>query len=229
VANVGAGKGPPEGVDPVLRGSQRPRVEVVQLRRSRARLLLAADDDRRAIEQALHDGLQQQLVALAVDLGRAAALVDEDPAATKALLDDLRADARAAIDEAARLAQAIYPYRLQDSRGLASALRSAADRGDVAATIRVSTAATAAPEMIAGIYWCCAEALSAAPAGTRATVTVADAEGGVRFEVRVAGAYSEGGLDRLRDRVEALGGWLSVEDAGDGGSRVEGRVPSAWS
>lgn len=200
---------------------------MVHLRRSRARLLLAADDDRRAIEQALHDGLQQQLVALAVDLGRAGTLVDEDPAAAKALLDDLRAYVRAAIDEAARLAQTIYPYRLQDPRGLASALRSVADRTDVAATIRVSTAATVAPETIAGIYWCCAEALSAAPAGTHATVSVADAEGGVRFEVGVAGAYSEGRLDRLRDRVEALGGWLSVVDAGDGGSRVEGTVPSS--
>jgi signal transduction histidine kinase len=228
VADVGAGKGSSEGVDPAQRESQRLQEEIVQLRRSRARLLLSADGDRRAIERALHEGLQQQLVALAVNLGRVAGLVDEDPVAAKALLDELRADVRDGIDEAARLAQRIYPYRLHDVRGLASALRSAADRADVAVTIRVSAGAGHTPESIARIYWCCAEALSAAPAGTQATIGVVDAAGGLQFEVEVAGGYPEERLERLRDRVEAMGGRVTIEDLGDDASRVAGTVPSAW-
>ena len=200
---------------------------MAELRRSRTRLLLAADADRRSMERSLHDGLQQQLVALAVDLRRARDMVDEDPTAAKASLDELAALVREAIDEAARLAQRIYPPRLLDRRGLASALRSAADRVGVAATIQVGRDLDAAPEMIAGIYWCCADALSAAPAATQATVRVFHAEGGVRFEVGVEGTYSEGLLDRLFDRVEALGGRLGVSDTGDGGWRVEATVPSA--
>ena len=228
MADVGAGKGWSEGVDPVQHESQRLQDEIVQLRRSRARLLLTGDGDRRAIEHALHDGLQQQLVALAVNLGRVAGLVDEDPVAAKALLDELGADVREGIEEAARLAQRIYPYRLLEVRGLASALRSAADRADVAVTIRVSAAAGHTPESIAGIYWCCAEALSAAPAGTQATISVVDTEGGLGFEVGVASGYPEERLERLRDRVEALGGQLTIEDQGEGASRVAGTVPSAW-
>ncbi len=228
MADVSARKGSSEGVDPAQLESQRLQEEVVQLRRSRARLLLTADGDRRAIERALHGGLQQQLVALAVNLGRVAGLMDEDPVAAKALLGELGADVRQGIDEAARLAQRIYPYRLLEVRGLASALRSSADRADVAVTIRVSAAAGHTSESIAGIYWCCAEVLSAAPAGTQATISVVDAEGGLGFEVGVAGGYPDERLERLRDRVEALGGRLTVEDQGEGASRVAGTVPSVW-
>jgi signal transduction histidine kinase len=229
VADLGAGGGRSESADRIQHEIERLRAEMIRLRRSRTRLLLAADADRRTIERTLHDGLQQQLVAIAVMLRRAADLVDDDPVAAKASLDELAALVREGIDETAKLALWIHPPRLLDGRGLARALRSAADRADVALSIQVSTAASAAPEVIAGIYWCCVDALSAAPAATHATVRVVDAEGGVRFEVGVACTYSEELLDRLRDRVEALGGRLGVEDTWDGGSRVEGTLPSSWS
>ncbi len=228
MADVDAGEGRPEGADrvqPVFEGLQD---EMVELRRSRARLLSAADADRRAIERALHDGVQQQLIALAVNLRRVMGLVDEDPVAARALLDELAAIVRECIDEAAKLAQRIYPPRLLEVRGLASALRSAADNADIAVTVHVSASARHAPETVAGIYWCCLEALSAAPAGTEATVRVVDAQEGLRFEVGVSGGYPEGRLERLRDRVAALGGRLTVEDEKDGGSRVAGVLPSAW-
>lgn len=227
MTDVGAGAGRSEGVDPPAPVLDGRRDELAELRRSRRRLLLAADADRRSIERALHDGLQQQLVALAVGLRRVTDIVDEDPPAAKASLDELAALVREVIDEAASLAQRIYPPRLVDGRGLASALRSASDRADVAATIQVSTAASAAPETISAIYWCCADALSLASAGTLATIRVFDAEGGIKFEVGAAATYSEELLDRLRDRVEALDGRLSVSDMGDGVSRIEGTVPSA--
>ncbi len=208
---------------------QRLQVEMDELRRSRTRLLLAADADRRSIERALHDGLQQQLAALAFDLRRVSDTVEEDPAAARASLDALAALVRDAIAEAARLAHWIYPPRLLDMRELARAVRVAADGAGVALTVQVSTTVPAAPATIAGIYWLCVEALAEAPPGTNATVKLGDGEEGIRFDVEVAGAYSEGRLERVRDRVEALGGRLTVEDEEDGRSRVEGTVPSAWS
>ena len=143
------------------------------------------------------------------------------------MLDELTANVRHGIEEAARLAQRIYPPLLLEVRGLASALRSVAERTDVTVTIQVSAEGGYPPELIVAVYWCCVEALSAAPAGTHATVKVADAEGGVGFEIGVADAYPGGMLERLRDRVEALGGELGVTDDTAGGSRVVATLPSA--
>jgi signal transduction histidine kinase len=226
VREVRAGEGRSVGADGPEGPIEQPQDAVGELRRSRTRLLLAADADRRSIERALHSGLQQLLVALAVELRQAAELVDEDPTAAKASLDEVSALLREAIDEAAKLAQSIHPPRLSEMRGLASAVRAAGERLGVAVTIEVTTAPIDAPGAIAGVYWCCAEALSLAPAGSEATVDVADADGGIRFEVVVAGSYDDGRSLRLRDRVEALGGWLSVEDMVDGRSRLVGLVPS---
>lgn len=227
MADVAAGEGRSEGLKELQRALERLRTEAVELRRSRTRLLLGADADRRTIERALHDGLQQQLVALAVNLPRAAALLEDDPIAAKELLHELTATVREGIDEAARLAQQIYPPLLLEVRGLASALRSAAERTDVTVTIQISADAGHSPDLIVAVYWCCVEALAAAPAGTHATVSVADAEAGVRFEIGVPSTYPEGVLERLRDRVEALGGELFVADEKDRGSIVAATLPSA--
>lgn len=227
MAEVAAGKVRSESVNELQRALERLQHEVVEVRRSRARVLLAADADRRAIERALHDGLQQELVALAVNLSRAASLLEKDPIAAKELLDELTADVREGIDETARLAQRIYPPLLLEVRGLASALRSAAERADVAVTIQISADASYPPDLIVAVYWCCVEALSAAPPGTHTTVSVANADGGVRFEIGVASTYPEGVLERLRDRVEALGGELFVADEKDRGSTVAATLPSA--
>ena len=91
MSNAGSGEQLQDVVD-------RLQGEVTELRRSRKRLVEAADADRRAIERALHDGVQQHLVALAVDLRRLAGLVDDHPVAAKALLDELAANVRQALD-----------------------------------------------------------------------------------------------------------------------------------
>ena len=101
------------------------RFEVTELRASRKRLVLAADTDRRIIERDLHEGVQQHLVALAVNLQLAGGLVDADPAAAKALLEEMGRDVQQALDETAKLAQRIYPA-LIEARGFAATLRSAA-------------------------------------------------------------------------------------------------------
>src|SRR5438105_14795670 len=98
---------------------------VEELRASRARVVAAGDAERRRIERALHDGVQQHLVALVVNLQLARQLVESDPAAAATLLEELGRDAREALEGVRELACEIYPPLLLD-RGLADALHAAA-------------------------------------------------------------------------------------------------------
>ncbi|MEO6208476.1 MAG: histidine kinase [Candidatus Limnocylindrales bacterium] len=197
--------------------------EVVELRRSRKRLAEAADADRRAIERALHDGVQQHLVALAVDLRRLARLIDGDPVGAKALLDEIAANVLDALDVTAQLALRVYPPMLE-SRGLASALRAAAVNVGVTAVIDAPTS-DYPPEIAATVYWFCVEALSSGSPGSQVSLTVIAADGRLTFDVEVDGHHSEGRLVHLRDRIEALDGRVSVDDMQEGGSRVHGWLP----
>ena len=217
MSDAESGERPREAID-------RLQGEVADLRGSRKRLAEAAHADRRAIERALHDGVQQHLVALAVDLRRLAGLLDGDPAAAKALLDEMSHNVRLALDETTELAQRIYPPLLE-ARGFASAIRSAAESAGVTVQVDVSAGTAYPPEITAAIYWSCVEALSSASNGSQATVRVRHADGGLTFEVAVAGHHPEGRLDRLRDRIEALDGRVSVDERQDGGSRVQGWLP----
>ena len=197
--------------------------EVLELRRSRKRVVEAADADRRAIERALHDGAQQHLVALAVDLQRLAGLVDSDPPATKALIGEMAAKLQGALDETRELAQMVYP-QLLEGRGLASALRSAAERAGVTLVVDVQAGIGYPSQVTAVVYWSCVDALSSASRGSEATISVVDEDGVLRFEVAVDGPYPGERLDRLRDSIEALDGRIIVEDQHDG-SRVHGWLP----
>ena len=198
--------------------------EVAELRASRKRLAEAAHADRRAIERALHDGVQQHLVALAVDLRRLAGLVDVDPPAAKALLDEMTVNVREALDAATELSQRVYPSLLE-GRGFASAIRSAAESAGVTVLVDVPAGARYPPEITSALYWSCVEALSSASRGSQATVSVLDADGALTFEVAVAGRHPEGRVEHLRDRIEALYGRVSIDDSQDGSSRVHGWLP----
>ena len=200
--------------------------EIADLRASRRRLVSAADADRRALEGALHDGVQQHLVALAVDVRRVAGLVDADPVAAKALLDEMTANARTAIAEATALAERIYPPLLA-VRGLATAIRSAAERLGVSVVVDAPAGASYQPAIATAVYWACVETLSFASGGSEATVSVLDTGGMLTFEVGVDRRLPDDGSTRLRDRVEALDGRVEVNDRTDGGTRVHGWIP--WS
>jgi signal transduction histidine kinase len=206
------------------------RVEVAELRASRERLVLAADADRRRIERDLHESVRQHLVALAVNLQRVGLWMNTDPAAAKELLDEMEHDVQQALDETAALAERIYPALL-DAGGLAAALRSAAVRAGISASVDVRAGANRPPEVAATVYLCCLEALEHVSAGARATVTVRDEEEALGFEVVEDGARSaavagsDAGLDRLRDRVEALGGRLTIRSERGRGIRVSGSLP----
>ena len=130
----------------------------------------AAYADRRAIERALHDGVQQYLVALAIDLRLLAGLVDGDRAAATALIDEMAARAREALEQTAELAQSVYPPLLE-GRGFASALRYAAESAGVTALVEVAAGGGYPPEIISAVYWSWVETLSSASPGSRARST----------------------------------------------------------
>jgi signal transduction histidine kinase len=195
---------------------------LADVRRSRRRLVEAEAADRRTIERALHDGLQQRLVALAVDVQHLAGVLDRDPAA-EGLLEEIAASLSEALSDARALAQLVYPPLL-DSRGLPSSLRSVAASAGVTVAVGVPAGADYTPEVSAAIYWSCAEALASASAGSEATVVVREEAGGLTFEVEVVGRLPTALADRLRDRIEALDGRLTVDDDGLG-SRVHGWLP----
>jgi signal transduction histidine kinase len=199
---------------------ERLRAEVAELRASRTRLVLAADADCRRIEHDLHEGAQQQLVALAVNLQLAGPLLDANPAAAKALLEEMERDIHQALDDAARLAERIYPPLLE-AGGLAAALRSAAVSAGIRASVKVTAGSTFAPEIARTVYLCWLEALEHAGGEAPATVTVREEDGALTFEF----VGSKTRLDRLRDRVEALGGRLTVESDAGRGIRVSGSLP----
>ena len=146
------------------------------MRASRGRLMLAADADRSRIERALHDGVQQHLVALAVNLQLAGRLSDSDPPAAKTLLDEIARDVQQALDEAAQLAQWIYPPLLE-ADGLAAALRSAAVSAGVPASVDVKGGSRYPPEVARTIYMCWLEALEQTGAEAPAKVTVREDAG----------------------------------------------------
>jgi signal transduction histidine kinase len=179
------------------------------------KLVVDADADRRRIERELHDGVQQHLVALAVNLQLARRLVDDDPAAANALLEELGRDVSQALEETAQLAQRIHPPLLE-AGGLAAALRAAASSAGVTSSVDVATTATYPPEVVTTVYLCWLEALDGATAGTPVTIAVSEAEGALSFEI----GGCEPLPDRLRERVEALGGRLVSS-----GTRVTGSLP----
>ncbi len=189
------------------------------MRGSRKRLLVASDADRRRFERELHEGVQQHLVALAVNLQLASELTDADPAAARELLAQMGRDVQQALDETAQLAERIYPPLA--ARGLGAALRSAAADAGVRASVEVAGGSTCGPEVAAAVYLCWAEALEHADAGAEATVTIGDEEATLAFDVVGHGVR----LERLHDRVEALGGRLTVRSASGGRSRVSASVP----
>jgi signal transduction histidine kinase len=217
-------------VDALREEITRLRLEVAELRASRKRLVVAADADRRRIERDLHEIVRQQLVALAVNLQRTGSSVDADPTAAKQLLEEMTRDVHQALDETAQLAERVYPALL-NADGLAAALRSAVAGAGIRASVDVQPGANYPPEVAGRVYLCCLQALERVGAGVPVTVTVREAEGALRFEVvedvahSTVVAGSDAALDRLRDRVEALGGRLTIRSERGHGTRISGSLP----
>lgn len=212
------------------------RERAVELTESRSAAVSAADTERRRIERDLHDGAQQRLVALGVELGVARRLADRDPGHAVAALDLAHREVKEALGELRDLVRGIHPAVLSD-RGLDAALSALAGRSPVPVRVEVegdlTPAGTAAQ---AAAYFVVAEALTnvAKHAGARSAEVRAALVPGPRLRVTVsddgrggARATPGSGLEGLRGRVAALDGTFELESRPGAGTRLTVEVPCA--
>jgi signal transduction histidine kinase len=212
------------------------RANLEELRASRQRIVTAQDARAKALERNLHDGAQQQLVALAVKLGLAETLFGRDADRVRAMLGELKAEAQDALDNLRDLARGIYPPLLAD-RGLVAALQAQARKLPVPVEVAGDGVGRFPPEVEAGVYFCVLEALqnvSKYAGAGRARVTLAVDEGSLVFAVEDDGAGFDpastprgAGLENMADRISALDGKLEVRSAPGQGTTVTGRLPVA--
>ncbi len=204
------------------------------LRESRARILAAADEERRRIERDLHDGGQQRLVALRIRLELAEQQMLEDPDEARRMLHRLGDDVDATLEELRSLAAGVYPSLLT-GRGLYDALRTAALQSSLPVTVAVDGSDRYSDDVETAAYFCCVEAMQNAakhaPEASGVAVSLSR-NGDLRFEVRddgpgfAAGAIAPGaGLLNMRDRMGAVGGRLEVSSAVGSGTTVIGTIP----
>jgi hypothetical protein len=180
----------------------------------RRNLVEAADAERRAIERALHDGVQQDLIALSVRLQLARRVADDDPAAAVRLLDDMSRDVADALDRVRRLADSVYPSLLSPL-GLVEALRAAGHEVVANGLGRFTPAVEAAADVF------CQDAAGGAPAAVRLA-----SDGDVLTVGLELASPDPDRLSSARLRIEALGGEMGVESA-EGYVYVSAAFPSA--
>jgi len=205
-----------------------------ELRASRQRLVAAQDEERRRLERNLHDGAQQNLVALKVKLGLAEMFVDKDPARAKATLAELKADTDEALETLRDLARGIYPPLLAD-KGLYAALESQARKATIPVEVQADGIDRYPQDVEAAVYFCCLEALQNVQKyakATRAIVHLAERDGDLIFEVEDDGkgfdpatAKRGSGMTNMADRLDALGGGVEVDSALGRGTQLRGHVP----
>jgi signal transduction histidine kinase len=211
-------------------------VRAHELADSRRRLVTAQDVERRRLERDLHDGAQQLVVSLKVKLGIASQVArSEDGGEVADLLDNLAGDAQLAIDEIRSLARGIFPPLLE-SEGLKSAVGSLAASSGTDVTLDVEDPGTLPRDVESAVYFCISEALtnagkhapgspveiSVARDDQRLSFSVADRGPGMAASNGAAGGGS--GLRNMRDRVEALGGTIAIEERQGGGVEVRGEL-----
>ena len=209
---------------------------IEELRASRQRLVAAQDHERRRLERNIHDGAQQQLVAIAVKLKLADALVGKDEGRAHAMLAGLQAEANEALEDLRDLARGIYPPLLAD-QGLEVALDAQARRSPVAVSVEPDGIGRYPQEVEAAVYFCCLEALqniAKYAEASEVTVRLEQRDSRLLFSVRDDGAGFDpigvkagSGLTNMRDRLEALGGALEVTSSDGSGTTISGLIPVA--
>ncbi|MGH2938796.1 MAG: sensor histidine kinase [Solirubrobacterales bacterium] len=226
----------------VISGLERQRLDaalatsLAEVAASRKRLAGAADSARQQIERDLHDGAQQQLVALRVKLELAREALEQHSGGGVEMVAGLGPEVEEIIEEVRSLARGIYPALLA-SDGLGEALRAAGQRSSVPVRIDADGVGRLPSDTESAVYFCCLEALQNVAkhaAGATAVAIELRGEGALRFEVAddgcgfAAGRVAAGsGITGMKDRLAAVGGELWVESAPGTGTRVRGRVPLA--
>jgi signal transduction histidine kinase len=211
------------------------RRQADELRASRARVVAAADAERRRIERDLHDGAQQHLVGMVVNLEVARELLASDPERARGILDELSSDVHASLEEIRDLAQGIYPPLLLD-RGLAEAVPAAFKRARLRGRVDAAGVDRYPVDLEATVYFCCLEAIQNAAkhagASARVAVRIWEEDATLLFEISDDGPGFEReapaggvGLTNMRDRVGALGGQLRLETGAGRGTRIVAGLP----
>jgi signal transduction histidine kinase len=207
---------------------------IEELRASRQRLVTAQDEERRRLERNIHDGAQQQLVALAVKIRLARSMTAKDVERAQSLLDQLQGETQEALENLRDLARGIYPPLLAD-QGLAAALEAQARKVPFPVEVQPNGVGRYPAEAEATAYFCVLEALQNAAKyadPSRAVVRLGEEDGrlvfsvsddGAGFDVRATARGS--GLQNMADRLDALGGSIEIESAPGRGTTVIGRIP----
>jgi signal transduction histidine kinase len=207
---------------------------VEDLRASRSRIVAAQDERAKALERNIHDGAQQQLVALTVRLRLAEQMAERDPAAVAAMLGDLRDQASAALEDLRDLARGVYPPLLAD-KGLFAAVEAQARKAAVPVEIQPGQLSRYPPAIESTVYFCVLEALNNVVKyadASGAVVSLAQTDGVLAFEVRDDGRGFDStgstygtGLQGMADRLDAVGGGLLVRSSPGTGAVVRGEIP----
>lgn len=208
--------------------------QAAEIRASRKRIVEAQDAERRRVERDIHDGAQQHLVGLMVQLRVANKVVHRDPIRAKAILCDLQTVVDEALERLAQLARGIHPPFLT-ADGLPGALRRQEANPSVRVQVDDEGIGRYAAEVEAAVYFTSLEALNNAAkhaSGANVDLRVAEEEGHLVFSVSDDGPGFDpdqhqpgSGLFNMVDRVAALRGSLEVTSAPGGGTRVTGRIP----
>jgi signal transduction histidine kinase len=204
------------------------------LRASRKRIVSAQDERARALERNIHDGAQQQLVALTIRLRLAQGLVTKDPRGAEDLLGELQIETQAALDDLRDLARGIYPPLLAD-KGLRDALAAQARKAPIPVRVDADGIERYPQDVEAAVYFCALEAMAnAAKHAEASSVTVrlwqddvlgfAISDDGRGFDPGAGGPGT--GLLGMADRLAAVGGDLRVRSAPGEGTTITGRIPA---
>jgi signal transduction histidine kinase len=207
---------------------------VEDLRTSRQRLVAAQDEERRRLERNIHDGAQQQLVALAVKARLAGQFAERDPEKTVELLGQIEAETQSALEDLRDLARGIYPPLLAD-QGLVAAIKAQSRKSHLGVEVDADGLGRFPADVEATVYFCTLEALqniAKYAAADRTLVRLARSNGSLSFEVVDDGrgfdpstVATGSGLQGMADRLAAVGGSLEVRSAPGRGTTVAGHVP----
>lgn len=210
------------------------RRQADELRASRARIVASGDAERRRVERNLHDGAQQHLVALAVNLRLMKDIVLEDPQGAVEMIDELGSAVQDTIQELRELAHGIYPPLLVDS-GLTGALRPVVNRSPLDIELSTEGIGRYEGDVEAAVYFCCLEALQNAgkyAPQAHVEVRIWEESGGLLFSVSDDGpgfdvrrAERGHGFVNMMDRLGAIGGSVRWESEPGKGTRIRGSVP----